>query len=237
MEWREYSARLKQVLRLEGSPVAVIFSMEPPAGASSRKCRVCNAFLLARDGETVDISAESSACPGGTWFLGLGEQPTGERAKAHKDFLINGEKLFCSLGVYYRIMTETSRVPTGLADHVVFCPLERAELAPEMVVFVCNAEQGCRLVQLDMYSTGISPKTSMAGATCYQAVSYPLLTGELNVSLMDYTSRRMPGLKASDLLVTVPYHRLHGIMRSIEGCTAGTAKMEIPEAFRHSMNA
>lgn len=236
MEWQEYSARLKDVLGLEGSPVAITYSMEAPSGVSAKKCRACNAFLQARNGETIDITPESSACPGGTWYLGLGDQPTGERAKAHKEFLINGEKLFCSLGVYYRIMTATGQVPKELADHVIFSPLEKAQLAPEMVVFICNAEQACRLVQLDMYSTGIPPKINMAGATCYQAVSYPLLTGELNVSLMDYTSRRIKGLKPSDLLVTVPYHRLHGIMRSIDGCTAGTAKMEVPEAFRRSLN-
>lgn len=232
MEWKDYAARIKEVLQLEGSPVAITFSMEPPAEASARKCRVCNAFLLARDGETVDLTSESSACPGGTWFLGLGEGPTGERARAHKDFLINGEKLFCSLAVYYRIMNTTSEVPTGLADHVIICPLEKAEKRPDLVLFICNAEQGCRLVTLDLYCTGVAQNIRMVGATCYQAVTYPLTTGELNVSLMDYTSRRIRGFKSSDLLVTVPYHRMHGIIQSIEGCTAGTAKMEIPDAFR-----
>lgn len=78
-------------------------------------------------------------------------------------------------------------------------------------------------------------KIQMLGATCYQAVTYPLTAGELNVSLMDYTSRRIRGFKSSDLLVTVPYHRMHGVVRSIEECTAGTAKMEIPDAFRRTL--
>ena len=58
------------------------------------------------------------------------------------------------------------------------------------------------------------------------------VTGELNVSLMDYTSRRIRGYKPEDLLVSIPYHRFHGVMRSIEHCTAGRAEMEIPESFR-----
>jgi uncharacterized protein (DUF169 family) len=109
---------------------------------------------------------------------------------------------------------------------VVLAPLDKAELRPDIVLFVCNAEQGCRLVQLDMYDTGIPPKLDMSGSTCHQVVDYPLMSGELNVSLMDYTSRRIKGYGPGDLLVAVPYHRLHGIMRSIEYCTAGTAKMK-----------
>lgn len=59
-----------------------------------------------------------------------------------------------------------------------------------------------------------------------------MVTGELNASLMDYTSRRIPGYGPEDLLVSVPHHRFHGVMRSIDHCTAGRAPMEVPEAFR-----
>jgi len=104
-------------------------------------------------------------------------------------------------------------------------------------VFVCNAEQACRLVTLDSYDTGIPPRIEMSGATCHQAVAYPIVTGELNVSLMDYTSRRIPEYKPEDLLVSIPYHRFLGVMRSIDHCTAGRAKMEIPESFRRLMGA
>ena len=237
-EWAEYAKRLKEILGLEGSPVAISFSLDPPKKATAKKCRVCNAFLQARDGQTVDLTAESSACPGGTWYLGLGDPPKGERARAHKEFLIDGEKLFCDLAVYFRSQSITgAQVPRGLADHVIFSPLEKSEQEPQLVLFICNPEQACRLVTLDLYTRGISPQLRMAGATCYQAVTYPLASGELNVSLMDYTSRRMPGYKASDMLVTVPYHRLHGIIRAIPRCTAGTAKMELPEAFRRELEA
>ena len=112
--------------------------------------------------------------------------------------------------------------------------MNEAELPPDIVVFICNAEQGCRLVTLDTYATGIPPRPVMSGATCYQAITYPVVSGELNVSLMDYTSRRIKGFKPSDLIVSIPYHRFHGVMRGIDGCTAGRAKMEIPASFRRS---
>jgi hypothetical protein len=72
----------------------------------------------------------------------------------------------------------------------------------------------------------------MSGSTCYQAIAYPLVTGETNVSLMDYTTRRSPVYDSGDLLVTITYHRLHGVMRSIPFCAAGRAEIVIPDSFR-----
>ena len=125
--------------------------------------------------------------------------------------------------------------PTGLADHVIFSPLEKAEFRPDIVLFICNAHQACRLVTLSTYDTGIPPRIEMLGSTCQQAVAYPVVSGELNVSLMDYTSRGIKGYKPEDLLVSIPYHLFPGVMRSIDHCTAGRAKMEIPASFRRIM--
>ncbi|HVO76518.1 MAG TPA: DUF169 domain-containing protein [Candidatus Bathyarchaeia archaeon] len=232
MEWTNYSEELRSLLGLEGSPVAVTFSMEPAEGAAGGKCRVCDAFLKARDGATIDLTAATSSCMGGTWFLGLGAPPTGDADKALKDFLVNGEKLFSSLATICRSRILSTPPPTGIADHVVFAPLGLAKLRPDLVLFVCNAEQASRLVTLDMFDTGVPPRIEMSGATCHQAVGYPVGTGELNVSLMDFTSRRSKGYMASDLIVTIPYHRMPGVMRSIDLCTAGRAKFEMTPGMR-----
>ncbi|MFQ5868946.1 MAG: DUF169 domain-containing protein, partial [Candidatus Zixiibacteriota bacterium] len=192
----------------------------------------CDAFLDARDDKIIDLTASTSACSGGTWHLGLGERPKGEYDKALKEFLVNGEKLYCSIAAFHRAQALTAPPPLGLAEHVVLSPMDKAEFRPDVVLFICNAEQACRLVTLDGYDTGIPPRLEMSGSTCHQAVAYPVVTGELNVSLMDYTSRRIRGYTPEDLLVSIPYHRFHGVMRSIPRCTAGRAKMEIPESFR-----
>jgi uncharacterized protein (DUF169 family) len=237
MEWKDYAGQIIEVLGLKGNPVAITYSMKPPSESSDRKCRVCDAFLRARDGEVIDLTASTLTCPGGIWHLGLGERPKGEAAKALKEFLVNGEKLYCSIAAFHRSQALTTEPPFGLADHVILSPMDKAEFRPDIVLFICNAEQACRLVTLDNYDTGIPPKTEMAGSTCHQAVAYPIVSGELNVSLMDYTSRHIHGYKPEDLLVSIPYHLFHGVMRSIEHCTAGTAKMEMPESFRRFASA
>lgn len=232
MEWKEYASEIKEVLGLKGSPVAITYSQEPPSESAGGDHRVCEALLRARNGEVIDLTAETSTCNGGTWHLGLGERPKGQAGKALQEFLVYGEKLFCSYAAFHRAMELTTAPPLGLAEHVIFSPLEKAQFCPDIVLFICNAEQACRLVTLDGYDTGIPPRIEMAGSTCHMAVAYPVVTGELNVTLMDYTSRRIKGYKPPDLMVSIPYHRFHGVMRSIPHCTAGTAKMEIPESFR-----
>ena len=237
MKWQDYASEIKEVLGLEGSPVAITYSMEPPSKAAKGKRRVCNAFIQARDGKVIDLTASTSACRGGTWHLGLCEPPKGEEDKDIKEFLVKGEKLFCSIAAFHRMQYLTAPPPLGLAEHVVLSPLDKAEFEPDLVLFICNALQACRLVTLDGYETGIPPKLEMCGSTCHQAVAYPVVTGELNVSLMDYTSRKIKGYKPEDLLVSIPYHRFHGVMRSLDGCAAGRAEFEITQSFRRFLRA
>lgn len=235
MKWRESSERLKAVLGLQGSPVAITYSMEPAPNAEPGKHWVCKAFLSARDGKTLNITKDSSACAGGTWHLGLGPRPERDADKALKKFLVHGEKLFCSIAAFNRAMMLASPPPLGLAENVIFAPMEKAEQMPDLGIFIVNAEQACRLIQLATYWDGVSPKTEMIGSACHMAVAYPLVAGEINVTFLDWTARRTKPYKPDELIVTVPYHRLPGIVEAIDLCTAGTAKLEIPPEFRQAL--
>lgn len=226
MEWKEYGNRLKEVLGLKGSPVAITYSMRPAKEATEAKRWICRALLDARNGKTLCIGKDNSSCPGGSWHLGLTPRPSGDADKALKKFLVHGEKLFCSVAALHRCMTLTSEPPLNLADYVIFSPLEEAEEKPDLVVFICNPEQACRILSLALYVTGIPPRCEMAGSTCHMVIAYPIVSGEINVSLLDYTSRRLQKFGENELIVSVPYHYMHGIVESIERCSAGTASIE-----------
>ena len=167
--------------------------------------------------------------------MGLGPRPEGDADKALKKFLVHGEKLFCSIAAFNRAMMLASPPPFGLAENVIFAPMEKAEQMPDLVMFIVNAEQACRLIQLATYWDGVSPKTEMIGSACHMAVAYPLVSGEINVTFLDWTARRTKPYKPDELIVTVPYHRLPGIVEAIDLCTAGTAKLEIPPEFRQAL--
>lgn len=236
MQWHVYSHKLKQVLELEGSPVAVTYSMEPADDAVPGKYSACRAILDARDGKIINLTKENSSCRGGTWHLGLAPKPTGDADRVLKDFLVNGEKLFCSIVAFNRAMMLATQPPMGLAENVVFCPLEKATKIPDLTLFIVNSEQACRLIQLATYWDGISPRTELIGAGCHQAIAYPVVSGEINITFMDWTARRARPYRPSELIVSVPYHRLKGIVDAIDLCTAGTAKLEVPEGFQRVMN-
>ncbi len=143
-----------------------------------------------------------------------------------KKFLVHGEKLFCSVSTFYRSISLTGPPPFGLADYAIFSPLEEAMEKPDLVVFICNPEQGCRLLTLAQYATGMPPRTEMAGSTCHMVIAYPIVSGEINVSLLDYTSRRIQKYASDELMVSVPYHHMRHVVESVEFCSAGTASIE-----------
>ena len=151
-------------------------------------------------------------------------------------FLVHGEKLFCSITAFHRAMTLAAQPPLGLADQVLFAPFEAAATEPDLVLFLGNAEQACRLITLATYSSGISPRTELVGSACHMAITYPLVSGEVNVSFLDYTARRMKKYDPNELIVSIPYHRMPDLVANISRSTAGTAKTEIPPEFAHLMS-
>jgi uncharacterized protein (DUF169 family) len=235
MEWQEWGKQLREVLALERSPVAVTYADVAPQGASSGKRRVCGALRQAAEGAVVDLTAENSACPGGSQYLGLKAQAP-EHARTLREFLIHGEKLFSSpAGIYRSMALAKVKPPFGLADHVVFSPLDRAELRPDLVVFICNAWQAARLINLAYFETGMPMECDPTGSLCRSVVTYPLVTGKVNVSFGDITARKMEKYLEDELFVTLPCAHLQSVVASLDRCAAGTAKAEIPAGMRRLM--
>jgi uncharacterized protein (DUF169 family) len=66
-------------------------------------------------------------------------------------------------------------------------------------------------------------------------ITYPLVTGKVNVSFGDITARKMERYPVDELFVTLPYAHLRSVVASFGSCTAGTAKAEIPAGMRRLM--
>lgn len=231
MVWLEWSKTLVDVLGLKGSPIAITYSIDPEPEPSAGRHWVCEILKDVRDGKTICIAKENSACMGGTVQLGLGQRPSGKPERALQKFLVHGEKMFCSITAFHRATATGVQPPLGMADKVVFSPLGDAKTEPDLVLFLCNAEQACRLITLATYFTGVSPKTQLVGSACHMAITYPLVSGEINVSFMDYTARKMKEFDPNELVVSIPYHHVPNLMESIKRSSAGTAEAKIPPEF------
>ncbi len=226
MMWRDYAVQLRDVLGLDGSPVAVTFSNTPAGNGKGTKTMVCGAFYqAARKGVTFNVTAATCSCPGGATFLGLAV-PSPERAATVQRFLIEGEKFSACAASFFRSRAlGQGQPPMGVGKFVVIGPMEKSELKPDLVLFLCNPAQASRLVVLSSYETGIPVQGQLSSSTCGGAITYPLSTGRPNVSLLDPSSRHLvKGYMDSDLIFSAPFFIVRSIVESIPLSTAGTAQ-------------
>lgn len=226
MIWQDYSKQLKDVLELDGSPVAVTFSNTPANNGKATKTMACTAFYqAARKGITFNITAETCSCPGGATFLGL-SVPSPERAATTQKFLIEGEKFSsCSASFFRTRFLSQGQPPMGVGKFVVIGPMEQFELKPDLVLFVCNPARASRLVVLSSYETGIPVQGQLSSSSCGAAITYPLSMGRPNISLLDPSTRHLlKGYKDSDLIFSAPFFIVRSIVESIPLSTAGTAE-------------
>ncbi len=230
--WQQFANRLTELLDLKLRPVAVSYTDTAPEGAWQRPVRVCTALKMAAGGQVVDLTAKTSACPGGSYYLGLIERSP-DRIPAVRDFLVNGEKIFADAVALHRALRLTeAKPPTGLAEHVVLGPLDRASAEPDLVVFICDCSQAARLVALAYYFDGLPMHCDPSGSMCMSAITYPLVTGRFNITLGDVAARQLEDFGPGEMLVSVPWEMMGDIVAAIDKSSAGTAKIEFPEAMR-----
>jgi uncharacterized protein (DUF169 family) len=227
----EEAASLTDVLELDREIVAVTFTNDEVT-ATGKKMWICRALKQAAAGESFVIDRETSGCGGGSWHCGFSEPPTGPAARALQHFLTRGEKLTHSIVSFQRMVGLTAPPPTGLSERLIIEPAKGASRRPDMFVFVCNPEQACRLVWLDIYWDGIPPAVELAGSLCHSAISYPAVTGRTNLTLGDWTARRMQKFESDVVFLTVPYERVGNLLAAVPESSAGTAPVEMPGGGR-----
>jgi len=214
MYWRPWSDRLQHQLKLDTKPIAVIFAGPQPSSIPPRgKVSVCQALARAARGEAFSITAETCGCAGGLVSLGLGQTPAAGKEKL-VDFLVNKEKAYCSRIAIHR-SRETVPPPVGVAGRVDFVPLDESDALPDLVAFVGRPGSLHELIGLAGYWDGGSLKPELIGPACRTGVAYPIVTGQLGLSLLDFGARRLADFAADQLLLGVPFHRMLGIMHAL----------------------
>jgi len=230
--WQQYSLTFKELLSLEYSPVAVSCLEEKGPLESSKKERICRAILEAGKGNLIKIDKHNNACFGASWHLGFHKIKDEKILAMIKKFVVEGEKLFCSYEALGRLISQMEDVPDNSTNYFLLAPLEKIEIQPQLVIFIVNPEQACRLLALVTFLDGNMPKIKIGGPTCRLSIIYPLITNELNISFYDYTARKMCNVDKDKLLVSIPYEKIPPIIAGIEKCSAGKARIEFPPEFR-----
>jgi uncharacterized protein (DUF169 family) len=212
--------------------VALICSSKPSVASSEKKVRICRAILDAGKGQTIQLGKGNNACFGASWHLGFSNIKDPKIAAMIKKFVVEGEKLFCSYEALEKLVSQMEAVPDNSNSFFILAPMELAQFEPQLVLFIVNAEAACRLLTLVTFLDGVMPKIKIGGPTCRMNIIYPLASGQVNLSLYNYTARKMCNVGKDKFLINIPYNIIPKIAASIDLCSAGRAKIEFPQEFK-----
>jgi uncharacterized protein (DUF169 family) len=232
MDYEKQSQIFKETFGLKYEPLAISFTNDEISIGKYEKTSVCRALKLAAKGDSFVIDEAVSTCPGGSRYCGFTEVTSRQQKRGLQRFLTKGEKLTGSIVSFERMQKLTVEPPTGLADRILICPLGKSEIRPDIILFQCNPEQACRLITLDTYWDGLSPKQQAIGALCHTTISYTIMTGCSNLSTGDWTARHHQNFDPDIIFLSIPYERINNLIAAIPHCSAGKADVVIPEEFQ-----
>ncbi|HJJ73774.1 MAG TPA: DUF169 domain-containing protein, partial [Methanocorpusculum sp.] len=133
-DFEKISAELKELIGLEGSPVAVKIAQSPediPEGIPEieETTRHCRMVSLAREGQVFYATDAKHQCGGGAWALGLREKGATLKTGQH----------YFKLGKYETI-NSSRRTMEGVPSlpqesyATIYAPLEKANFEPSVVL-------------------------------------------------------------------------------------------------------
>ena len=218
----QHSIKLQRALELDGSPVAVAISSEPPHGLGPlrHKATACMMVQIARRGGIFYSSKEGILC-GGRANLGIGESPIRDL----DDFLVRKEKLFRSKAAARKLLDLAKERAPEQGQYLSFSPLETASFTPDVVLFVGVPAQISRIIFLNAFETGEIDAVH-GEPLCSGAIAMPITTGKVGVSFLDVACRLFGRYRPEEMVIGVPYQRLLHIVDNIGRSSAGTARQD-----------
>ncbi len=219
----ESARKIRDALGIEREAVGVKYTDESPTAKLAKgRYTVCNGVLEAAGGKVIMLSEETCACPGGKTHIGLTET-----FKIPVKMLVEGEKLWCDVKTATRSRIESEKIakpPLGIASKVYLYPVDKDIFVPDLIIFLVNAEQVSRLITLAQFWDGKTPSFEMRGSLCWSSITYPIVSGNFNITAGDISARMMAGWDKNIMIASVPVEKIQGIADAIGKSTAGTAK-------------
>jgi uncharacterized protein (DUF169 family) len=217
------AGKIRNALGIEREAVGVKYTDEcPKANLAVGRYAVCNGLLEAASGKVVMLSEETCSCAGGRSIIGLTK-----RREVPVKLLVEGEKLWCDVKTATRSFIESDKIakpPFGIATKVYLYPVSKEIFVPDLIIFLVNAEQVSRLITLAQFWDGKTPSFEMRGSLCWSTITYPIVSGNFNITSGDISARRMAGWDRNMMIASVPVEKIRGIADAIDRSTAGTAK-------------
>ena len=79
-------------------------------------------------------------------------------------------------------------------------------------------------VLLNQFWGGKTPSIEMRGSLCWSMITYPLVSGNFNLSVGDISARRLERWDLNIMVASIPWGWIRGIAEAVDLSTAGRAK-------------
>jgi uncharacterized protein (DUF169 family) len=245
-DWTQRAEALNRLIRPLTFPIAVklVKSVDEfpekarrPFGDMGFKTNPCVAMTMARKyGWTVGMTADDNACPIAAYTYGWSE-PESETRKALIDFLLVMQYAADENAAKNTMETlDQVKLSKGKCVGVVFSPLERTKIDPELVLIFCNAAQLMRLVHGATQETGVIVQSMFSGrdGTCTEGVLQTFKTGEPKVVLPGNGDRVWAMVQDEEMVFTIPANWLDQVIRGLEATHQTGVRYPIPVDVRHA---
>ena len=245
-DWIEGAQALNRFIRPLTFPIAVKFVKD--AGEFPQKTRrplkdmgfktnVCVGMTLTRKyGWTVGMTAEDNACPIVAYTYGWSESEP-DTKNALMEF-VKAMNYAANDATAKTSMEAVEQIKLNQREYggVVFSPLERSKIEPDLVMLFCNPAQLMRLVHGATQETGISVNCDFSGkaGTCTEGILQTFKTKEPKVVLPGNGDRIWAMTQDDEMAFTIPINLLDSVIKGLEATHERGVRYPIPVDVRHA---
>jgi uncharacterized protein (DUF169 family) len=244
-DWTQKAEALNRLIRPLTFPIAVKLAesvddfpekTRRPFKDMGFKTNLCVGMTMCRKyGWTVGMTADDNACMIADYTYGWSESEP-ETKKALTDFMVVMKYAADESAARTSLEgADQVKLSKGQYAGVVFSPLERTKIEPDVVIVFCNAAQLMRLVHGATQETGVIVQSMSSGraGTCTEGVLQAFKTGQPKVVLPGNGDRVWAMVQDDEMAFTIPANWLDPVIRGLEATHQTGVRYPIPVDVRH----
>lgn len=198
-------------------PVGVKFLAQRPDTVErlDENMALCEMLSKAQEGDAFFADAQNHTCGAGLYVLGQADI-TAPFASGNFGA---GLKIFEAPRSAGRLYHYIPKIERGVVNYIAFCPLDRLEFDPDLLILLASTSQTEILLRAMSYRTGSMWVSKFSAAIgCAWTYSYPFLTGKLNyfVTGLGHGMKRRKLFPEGRQILSIPFDLLPSLIQTLQ---------------------
>jgi uncharacterized protein (DUF169 family) len=198
-------------------PVGVKFLAQRPDTVERLEgnMALCEMLSKAQKGDAFFADAQNHTCGAGLYILGQADI-TAPFASGNFGA---GLQIFEAPRSAGRLYHYIPKIESGVVNYIAFCPLDRLEFDPDLLILLASTSQTEILLRAMSYRTGSMWVSKFSAAIgCAWTYSYPFLTGKLNyfVTGLGHGMKRRNLFPEGRQIISIPFDLLPSMIQTLQ---------------------